>query len=264
MSAALEIVGALLEVDALEVGADLAHHDLARGEQELGHAHHAGHAAQLVLDVVGLGRVDVDVAVGDHDQVRVQRQHLVLELALEAAGDRQHDDQRRHAQHDPHRRYRREDRELQQQHRQHGVEAAHERRDDADGLPAARRPVLARDEEQRQAGAGHRQRDGQIHERAPGPPAAVQVALAHEPLQPRPEELSQAKSKEAADRQRDERASPAGDREGAARRERWNQQQNQPSHPANRDAEQAIIGRAVHSPRSYGRDGGRSNAFHVS
>ena len=177
----LEIVGALLEVDAFQVGADLAHHHLAGREQELGHPHHAGHAAQLVLDLVGFGRVDVHVAVGNHDQVRVQPQHLVLELALEAAGDRQHHDQRRDAQHDPHRRHRREDRELQHQHRQHGVEPAGQSRDHADGLPTARL-VLASEEEQRQAGGGQRQRDDQIHQRAPRTAAAVQIALADELL----------------------------------------------------------------------------------
>ena len=94
-----------------------------------------GMPAQAALDVVHL--LEVGVAVGLDDEVRVQRQHLVLELALEPAGHAEHDDQRRDPQHDPHRRHRREHGEHAQQERHHRQQPARQDADDARRLDAA-------------------------------------------------------------------------------------------------------------------------------
>ena len=152
-----QLVGALLQVDPLQVGADAPDHHLAGREQERRHAHDPGHARQPALDVVHL--LEVGVAVGLDDEVRVQRQHLVLELALEAARHAEHDDQRRDPQHDAHRRHRREHREHAQQKRHHRHQPAGEDADDArrldDAVPVLRvreREHHEADRHQRQAG----------------------------------------------------------------------------------------------------------------
>ena len=102
---------------------------------------------------------EVGVAVGLDDEVRVQRQHLVLELALEAARHAEHDDQRRDPQHHAHRRHRREHGEHAQQKRHHGHQPAGEDADDArrldDAVPVLRvreREHHEADRHQRQAG----------------------------------------------------------------------------------------------------------------
>ena len=91
-----------------------------------------GRPAETALDVVHL--LEVGVTVGLDDQVRVERQHLVLELALEAARHAEHDDQRRDPEHDTHGRHRREHREHAQQEGDQHHQPSHENADDARGL----------------------------------------------------------------------------------------------------------------------------------
>ena len=140
-----QVVGPLLDVDPFEVGADTADHHLARREQELRHPDHARRPAQARLDLGDLGPVDVGVAVGHDDEVRVERQHLVLELALEPARHAQHHDQRRDAQHHPHRRDGGEDREGPQQERHHRDQPARQDRQHRHRLDRARASVRQRE-----------------------------------------------------------------------------------------------------------------------
>jgi hypothetical protein len=205
---AAQVVGALLQVDALEVRAHAPHHDLARREEELRHAHDPGQAAELVGDAVGLGRVDVDVAVRDDDEVRVERQHLVLELVLEAARHRQHDDQRRDAQHDAHGGHRREDRERAKQDDDDDGQRRHEHAHDAGRLGGARVP--ARSEEHDEPEGDAAQRDRQRAERAARPARAVQVAEPHEALETKREQLAGAQREQDRERRSAERLPAVG------------------------------------------------------
>jgi hypothetical protein len=137
--------------------------------------------------------------------VRIQRQHLVLELAFEAAGHAEHHDQRRDTQHDAHRRDRREDRKDAQQERHHRQQPAGEDPDDAGGLEDAR--LMVGESE------GHEADDHQpqpCHEpdgRPAGSPPAVQVT---EPDQSLEAQLQQLREHPAeADRDGDRQQCPA-------------------------------------------------------
>ena len=160
--------------------------------RNLRHAHDAGHArAGAVFDVVGLGSVDVGVAVGLHDEVRVQRQHLVLELALEAARHAEHDDQRRDAQHDAHRRHRREHREDAQQERPPPTTSPPTSTPMTPTVSSGARMAVRASEDAR---SRRRPAPSAGHERRPapsGPPAAVQVAEADQALEPQLEQLAE-------------------------------------------------------------------------
>ena len=184
-----QIVRAVLKVDPLEVGADAPDHHLARREHEARHPHHARHAAQPVLDLADLGSVDLAVAVRLHDEVGVEGQHLVLELALEAARDRHDDDQRRHAEDDAHRRHRREHGEQPQQEGDHGHQSPRQNHHHGDRLEDAG----ARVRDGQQGEPRHQERDPASEQgvRAARPPHPVQIPEADEAFEPEGEELAQ-------------------------------------------------------------------------
>ena len=136
-----------------------------------------GMPAQAALDA--RPRVlEVGVAVGLHDEVRVQRQHLVLELALEAARHAEHDDQRRDAQHDAHRRHRREHREDAQQERHHRHQPARQDADDARGLDSGADAAVRQREQRTKPTTTSASPATQRRPRPARPPPAVQVAEA--------------------------------------------------------------------------------------
>ena len=82
-------------------------------------------------------------SVGSHDEMGVDSLDLFLKFALEPAGHRKHDDERRHAQHHTYRRDRRENREETKQHKedrsQQGGEHGHHRNGFDGAVVAARK-----------------------------------------------------------------------------------------------------------------------------
>ena len=178
-----QLVGALLQVDPLQVGADAPDHHLARREQERRHAHDAGHAR-----AAGAGCRSISSKSASPYAWTMRCAFSASTLSWNSRSKplvtREDDDQRRDAQHDAHRRHRREHGEHAQQERHHRDQPADQDADDARRLDdACRRCGCASTNTTKPTATSARPATSPI-ERPARTPAPMQVAEADQPLQP--------------------------------------------------------------------------------